>query len=104
MGTKVGASSEMQTAANISPAPKAGFVCPDCSRMALLPYCDVNCANASPVISQLTAAQPTKAAIPGPLTIIASSSARRTRGGGLARRYVVTPTSNPAAATHATAS
>ncbi len=76
----------MQARANASPPPNVVVVCPDCSRIAALPYCELNCANASPVISQLTAAQPRKAAVPGPLTMIMSNSARRIRGATRARR------------------
>ncbi|MFI2838484.1 hypothetical protein [Mycolicibacterium sp. PDY-3] len=74
------------TAANPRPSAKFGAVWPDCSRIAVLPYCEVNWANASPVINQPAAAQPRNAATPGPLTINMSSTARRTRGAVLARR------------------
>src|SRR5262245_66116378 len=58
---------------------------PDCCRIAVLPYCEVNCANASPVISQLATAQPTNDAKPGPLTSNSRRKARRSRGGPGAR-------------------
>ncbi len=70
---------------------------PDCAMMAALPYSDVNCANASPVISQPVAAQTTNASAAGATTMVTSTRARGIRLRGSRRRYVIHPTTAPAA-------